>query len=293
MIKHNTIEELFAKLNGALAQNTIRAYRSDYAHFSHWCETHEIEPLDHSSEQMLAYINDTSSNTSVATITRRLNALSSIFKFLVLPDTTKSTDLYLLLKKLKRQKGSAQEQAEPLTKEHIEKMFRHCGKGLIKIRNKILLLLGNQTMRRRSELCAFKFEDIRVLPGKRYGLQLRFSKTDQVGKGKTLPISEELYTLLIKWQKIVGDGFILRGIIKNKFIRPSLCPASINLILRDIQHRSRIKTEKTFSGHSFRVGGALDMLMAGIPIEKIMLKGGWNSESTVIQYLRAWDMMEY
>jgi hypothetical protein len=33
----------------------------------------------------------------------------------------------------------------------------------------------------------------------------------------------------------------------------------------------------------------LDYLEAGMPIEKIMLKGGWHSGSTVIQYLRAWE----
>jgi hypothetical protein len=26
--------------------------------------------------------------------------------------------------------------------------------------------------------------------------------------------------------------------------------------------------------------------------EKIMLRGGWSSESTVIRYLRAWDLMD-
>jgi hypothetical protein len=36
------------------------------------------------------------------------------------------------------------------------------------------------------------------------------------------------------------------------------------------------------------VGGALDLLESGTPIEKIMLKGGWKATSTVILYLRAW-----
>jgi hypothetical protein len=32
--------------------------------------------------------------------------------------------------------------------------------------------------------------------------------------------------------------------------------------------------------------------MQGTPIEKIMLRGGWHSESSVIRYLQSWDMME-
>jgi hypothetical protein len=46
------------------------------------------------------------------------------------------------------------------------------------------------------------------------------------------------------------------------------------------------------SGHSFRVGGALDLLMTGMPLTKIMLRGGWTSESSVIRYLQALDLME-
>ena len=46
-----------------------------------------------------------------------------------------------------------------------------------------MLKLGNETMRHRSELCVFKFSDLKVLPGDRYAMNLRFSKTDQNGRG--------------------------------------------------------------------------------------------------------------
>ncbi|MBE1286457.1 MAG: tyrosine-type recombinase/integrase [Alteromonadaceae bacterium] len=45
---------------------------------------------------------------------------------------------------------------------------------------------------------------------------------------------------------------------------------------------------KSFSSHSFRVDGALNLLECGKPIKKIMLKGGWKATSTVTLYLRAW-----
>jgi hypothetical protein len=46
--------------------------------------------------------------------------------------------------------------------------------------------------------------------------------------------------------------------------------------------------EQQLSGHSFRVGAALDLLEQGEPIEKIMLRGGWQSDSTAMSYLRNW-----
>ena len=55
-------------------------------------------------------------------------------------------------------------------------------------------------MRRRSELCAFKFEDIDQGPNGKPVIRLNFSKTDQYGSGKLLPISKELAELIFKWE---------------------------------------------------------------------------------------------
>ena len=43
------------------------------------------------------------------------------------------------------------------------------------------------------------------------------------------------------------------------------------------------------SGHSFRVGAALDLLDKGVPFEKIMLRCRWKSENTALRYLRNGD----
>ena len=158
------------------------------------------------------------------------------------------------------------------------------------IRNQVLLRLGYETMRRRSELCAFKFEDVDHAPNGKPIIRLNFSKTDQYGTGKVLPISEELLNLLGEWKEIVGDeGYILRSINKNGHIGYSLNPASISTILKTLQEG--LKTESSqqpLSGHSFRVGAALDLLEEGEPLEKIMLRGGWQSDSTAMKYLRNW-----
>ena len=44
--------------------------------------------------------------------------------------------------------------------------------------------------------------------------------------------------------------------------------------------------EQPLSGHSFRAGAALDLLEQGMPLEKIMLRGGWQTDSTAMKYLR-------
>ena len=145
-------------------------------------------------------------------------------------------------------------------------------------------------MRRRSELCAFRFEDIDCAPNGKPIIRLNFSKTDQYGTGKVLPISEELLDLLNQWKGIVcNEGYILRSINKHGHIGDSLNPASISTILKKLQEGLKTgSNQQLLSGHSFRVGAALDLLEQGEPLEKIMLRGGWQSDSTAMRYLRNW-----
>lgn len=145
-------------------------------------------------------------------------------------------------------------------------------------------------MRRRAELCAFKFEDRITSPSGQHGLVMQFSKTDQFGRGKIISISDELSALLDEWQAIAGNsGYILRGLTPDLSLNDKLCHASVNNILKRLQAEAELDIEPSLSGHSFRVGRALDLLNEGESLPKIMLRGGWSAESTVMRYLRAWE----
>ena len=37
---------LFKSLEGAYAPNTIRSYRSDYMHYSNWCQEYNYDPFN-------------------------------------------------------------------------------------------------------------------------------------------------------------------------------------------------------------------------------------------------------
>ena len=83
-----------------------------------------------------------------------------------------------------------------------------------------------------------------------------------------------------------SHGYILRSFKRNLGVNDSLNPASLNEILKSLQRKSGVLDGEDLSGHSFRVGAA-DLLNQGLPIEKIMLKGGWKSEMTALRYLRS------
>ena len=284
------INDIFAKFDGAFAKNTIRAYRSDFAQYQNWCLQNNLETIPATAENMAMYVDYLSNNNKSATIRRRINSLGTVLKLSKNHDPTKQPEVILALKRMHRKIGRAQEQATPLTKSLLNQLLNNCDNGIMGIRNQVLLRLGYETMRRRSELCAFRFEDIDCAPNGKPIIRLNFSKTDQYGAGKVLPISEELLNLLGKWKGIVcNEGFILRSINKHGQIGDSLNPASISTILKTLQEGLKSgSNEQPLSGHSFRVGAALDLLEQGEPLEKIMLRGGWQTDSTAMKYLRNW-----
>ena len=103
--------------------------------------------------------------------------------------------------------------------------------------------------------------------------------------------SDELAALIDQWAEKIGEayGHILRSFKRNLNVREKLEPATVNKILKMLQRKAEIKDIGELSGHSFRVGAALDMLERGVPLERIMLRGGWKSESTAMRYLRNWN----
>ena len=284
------IEELFARFDGAFAENTLRAYRADFRHYQTWCEKNGISSLPAQAEILATYVDELSLSHKSATIRRRINSLGTVFKLSKNADPSKAPEVVLALKRMHRRIGRQQAQATPLTRDVLDKLLAQCDDDIRGLRNKVLLQLGYETMRRRSELCNFRFEDLIESPKRGPAIRLVRSKTDQEGASRLIPISEDLFIVLQTWQKIADlSGAMLRSVDRHGNIGNRLNPGSIGLIINTLYRRCEINEAKqTFSGHSFRVGAALDLLAAGTQLELIMLRGGWRSSDNAMGYLRNW-----
>jgi hypothetical protein len=139
-------------------------------------------------------------------------------------------------------------------------------------------------MRKQSELCAFKFEDICKEKNEIPVIRLNSSKTDQFGAGKILPISQELLDLLTEWMSMISDeGYILRSINRHGYFGSNLHPASTSILLKGLQKNFHMDSnEQPLSSHSFRLGAELDLLEPCEPLEKIILVGGWQTDPTAM-----------
>ena len=284
------IDEIFEKFDGAFSENTLRAYRSDFQQYEAWCITNKQPSLPATAELIAEYVDFMATENKSATIRRRINSLGTIFRLSKNPDPTKEPEVVLALKRMHRQIGRHQEQATPLTRDILDQLLAQCGSDTKGHRDRILLLLGYETMRRRSELCNFKFEDLTRIPGRGDAIRLMRSKTDQEGASKLIPISASLHRLITAWQdKYQLEGVILRSVDRYGNIGDRLNSGSIGAILNRLKASLGSDVNNChFSGHSFRVGAAIDLLEAGASLETIMLKGGWRSQDNAMNYLRSW-----
>jgi integrase len=225
-----------------------------------------------------------------ATIRRRINSLGTIFKLSKNPDPTKDPDVTLALKRMHRKIGRQQKQATPLTKDVLDQLLEQCDDDTRGLRNQVLLRLGYETMRRRSEICGFTFDDLTEIPRRGSAIRLVKSKTDQEGASKLIPISQGLVELILEWQVHTKvEGAILRSVDRHGNIGPKLNPCSVCTILnRLLAKTSTLDHGVRLSGHSFRIGAAIDLVESGTSLEKIMLRGGWRSSDSAINYLKSW-----
>ena len=173
------IDDILAKFDGAFAKNTIRAYRSDFMQYQTWCSQNKLKPIPATADTMAVYIDHLSNISKSATIRRRINSLGTVLKLSKHYNPTKQPEVILAIKRMHRKIGRAQQQAAPSTRPLLNQLLSTSDDSLRGLRNQVLLRLGYETMRRRSELCAFQFEDICKGANGKPAIRLNFSKTDQ------------------------------------------------------------------------------------------------------------------
>ncbi len=104
----------------------------------------------------------------------------------------------------------------------LDKLLAVCGDDLRGLRNKALLLLAYDSMRRRAELVSLRVEDIQMSNEGKCSILLRKSKTDQTSSGHWIHLSHETTIALKVWLQTakINDGFMLRGIHTGTRICP-------------------------------------------------------------------------
>lgn len=287
MTKHWKQELL--RLTGAYATGTLRGYRADMEIFEAWCTNHGLEALPAQPETVVAFLNDQAATHAVSTIHRRLQALRRIHLLFGKDDPTRSEQVKLAFRSIRRAKTERPRQAKGLTEEHLARFLAAQPESLIGMRNRAMLALGYELLARRSELLALEVDDLTPRSDGTFRVLIRKSKVDPYGAGRTAFTSRRTAELIRSWlnaRKVESPHLftpVWNGVAKDR-------PLTDNTIRRVITESARganfsPEVVRQFSGHSMRVGAAQDLLRKGFDGVAIMRAGGWRSYNTLARYI--------
>jgi integrase/recombinase XerD len=175
-------------------------------------------------------------------------------------------------------------QASVLTSDEIELLFND---GLQSDRDRTLFGVCLFSACRIAEACLLLTKDVYTTNGCRVRSELIIRKANTKGKlgTRTIPVIEDLRSLLSSWQPNAGATYLFPGRHPNHHWR-HLHPEAASHILAEAC--SRVGMEG-FSTHSFRRTALTQMSNAGIPLRVIQKISGHRSLAVLQEYLEVGD----
>ncbi len=290
-------EETLNNLKTSKANNTLRAYKSDFKDFSAFCLRHGFKSLPTDPKIVSLYLTNLSKFSKISTLRRRLVSIGIVHKMKGHYLDTKHPVIIENLMGIKRLKGSKQIGKKPILISHLKQIINVINEQnieeIVKLRNKSLILIGFGGGFRRTELISIDYEDLEFVD-EGVKITLKKSKTDQFGEGMTkgLPyFANEDYCPVINLKKWLKISKIKSGPVFKRFAKGStltnhrLTDQSVVLVIKDCLKLAGIENQN-FSGHSLRSGFATVAAESGADERSIMAMTGHKTTQMVRRYIR-------
>ena len=290
-------EDTLNNLKLSKANNTLRAYKSDFKDFGTFCAKHGFNSMPTEPKVVSLYLTHLSVNSKISTLRRRLVSIGVVHKLKGHYLDTKHPVIIENFMGIKRKKGSIQTGKKPILINHLKQIINVIDDQKIekikKLRNRTLILIGFGGGFRRTELISIDYEDLDFVE-EGVKITLRRSKTDQFGEGliKGIPyFTNEKYcpvTSLKNWINLskIKSGPIFRRFAKGSVLTVNrLTDQSVVLIIKDCLKLAGIDNQN-FSGHSLRSGFATVAAESGADERSIMAMTGHKTTQMVRRYIR-------
>jgi site-specific recombinase XerD len=297
-------EETLNNLRSSKANNTLRAYNSDFKDFRFFCSKHGLNSLPTEPKIVSLYLTHLSKQSKISTLKRRLVSISMVHKFKGHYLDTKHPIIVENLMGIRRVKGSIQNGKKPLLIKYLKSIINVINEQekeeIKKLRDKTIILIGFGGGFRRTELMSIDYEDLEFVP-EGLKITIKKSKTDQFGEGmiKGLPyFTNKIYcpvTNLKQWLEIskIKSGPIFRRFSKGLSLSDKrLTDQSVVLLLKYYLRLAGIEN-KNFSGHSLRSGFATVAAESGADERSIMAMTGHKTTQMVRRYIKEANIFKY
>tara|TARA_B110000027_G_scaffold118095_1_gene129862 strand:- start:3339 stop:4295 length:957 start_codon:yes stop_codon:yes gene_type:complete len=291
-------EETLLNLQSSKANNTVRAYKSDFRDFNLFCVKNGFKFLPSEPKIVSLYLTYLSTNNvKMSTLKRRLVSIGVIHKLKGHYIDTKHPSIIENIMGIKRRKGNIQKGKKPILINHLRKIINVIDEQnkeeIKKFRDRSIILIGFSGGFRRNEIVSLDYEDLDFVP-EGLKIHLRRSKTDQFGEGfrKALPYFDSSQycpvVSLKKWIKIskITSGPVFRRFIKgSKLSQNRLTDQTVALLIKEYLQLAGIDS-KNYSGHSLRSGFATSAAESGVEERNIMAMTGHKSTEMVRRYIK-------
>jgi site-specific recombinase XerD len=292
LVRAGLDERVHAYTEAAHAENTRRAYRSDWAGFEAWCAEHGEVAMPANSSTLaryLAFLADSGKKASTIRRARVAVGLAHGWAGEVRPD--KDVTIRTVERGIARTHGAREEGAEALMASDLPKLVKAFRGGPRDDRDRAVILLGFAGAFRASELVGLNIEQLEFNAS---GLRIFVarSKEDQTGKGAfvDVPRGESEVTCSVRavsaWLGRVGRNAgplfrVVRGtVIEHERMH-------VGAVGRAVQRTcTKAGLEGDYSAHSLRVGLATSAHMAGASVTAIQRHGRWLDRRSVERYFR-------
>ena len=291
-------EETILNLQSSKANNTVRAYKSDFKDFGLFCAQNGFKSLPSDPKIVSLYLTHLSTkNVKMSTLKRRLVSIGVIHKLKGHYLDTKHPAIIENIMGIKRRKGSIQKSKKPILISNLRNIINVIDKQkkeeIKKLRDRSIILIGFSGGFRRNEIVSLDYDDLDfVTEGLK--INLRRSKTDQFGKGftKALPYFDtSQYCPVVSLKNFLDLSKINSGPVFRRFNKGStlsenrLTDQSVALLIKEYLKLAGIDS-KNYSGHSLRSGFATSAAESGVEERSIMAMTGHKSTEMVRRYIK-------
>ena len=277
-------DETLKNLRNSKAQNTLRAYASDFRHFKNFCIDNNVKYLPSDPRIISLYLTKLAKTSKFSTLKRRIASISVIHKMKGHYLDTKHPIIIENLLGIKRVNGSNQKAKKPILINDLKLIINVIDEtkqvNKRKIRDKAIILVGFSGGFRRSELVNIEYEDIEFV-NEGVKILIKRSKTDQSGEGMTKAIpyfDNKSFCPVISLKNWIDNSEAKSGKIFD------ISDKSVALIIKKYASLSGLDPNK-YGGHSLRSGFATSTAESGAEERNIMAMTGHKTTQMVRRYI--------
>lgn len=287
-----TLERLRSRDVDPYAPNSRRSMHADWRHWLMFCVQQDRIAMPIAFEDLTEFLDALiDAGYRRATLDHLISTLSTASKLWSCPGPTSTFEFRAYWRdRCSNRLLLRQRQAPALNVEEVQELQTAISEDSSprELRDTTFVAVAYDLMARASELVALRWDSIQFLPEGDATYCLSRSKTDQQGEGRVLHLRKATVMLLTAWRAhaFPTNPYVFHALPRyaGQEMEPDrpLAVREVARIFKRVARRAGI--EGSLSGHSARVGGAQDMVRAGLDLPAIMQKGRWASPRMPARY---------